>query len=465
MNVASGNGRAKVATAECAPICGSVRSMSGSRPRSLHYMHVQNPHIPWRYLPSGKHYVGDTRIIPGVEDRTWTDDPFLVEQGYERYLLQVGYTDRVLGIVLRRLHKTGLYDRALVIVMADHGVSFTPGLPRRDATAETMHDIAFVPLFIKLPEQKEGRVQDGFVRTIDVLPTITDLLGIDVLEPMDGRSLLEGEPEADGVVRIAGKAGAKFEAPLSRLLAERDAAVAHWTGLFGTGGWDQIYRAGPRSDLVGKPLDSLNVGSAGRASVELDGRAIFADYDPAGQLSPAWVTGRVSGVDEGTDLAVAVNGSVVATTKVYKSAGGESRLAVFVPESSLVAGDNEVDILVVGADGALSRIGPAAPSFFLDGNTVRRADGKTLQLAPEEIHGRVAHELPHRPLHVQGLGGRRQGRPAGRRDRRLRRREARLRCEWRVLPNSRARAAQGDRRLGVQLQPARERPARGRNRP
>ena len=352
-------------------------------------MHAQNPHIPWRDLPSGKHYVGDTRVIPGLEDRTWTDDPFLVEQGYERYLLEVGYTDRVLGILLRHLHESGLYDRALVIVMADHGVSFTPGLPRRDATAETMHDLSFVPLFIKLPEQKEGRVQDGFVRTIDVLPTITDLLGIDVPEPMDGRSLLEGEPEADGVVRIAGKAGAKFEAPLSRLLAERDAEVAHWTGLFGTGGWNQIYLAGPRSDLVGKPLDSLNVGSAGQARVELDGRVVLANYDPDGQVSPAWVTGRVSGVDSGTALAVAVNGSIAATTKVYKTSGGETRLAVFVPESSLAAGENEVDILVVGADDALSRIAPASPSLLLEGGKIRRADGKTLVVVPAEIHGLV----------------------------------------------------------------------------
>ncbi len=356
LRVASGKGRARAAVSECAPICGSVRSMSGSQPRSLHYLHVQVPHIPWRYLPSGKHYVGDTHVIPGLDDRTWANDPFLVAQGYERYLLQVGYTDRVLGVVLRRLHKTGLYDKALVVVMADHGVSFTPGLPRRDPTAETMHDLAFVPLFVKLPEQTEGEVQDGFVRTIDVLPTITDVLGISTPEPMDGRSLLEGEPEADGVVRIQGKAGEKFEAPLSRLLTERDAVVAHWTGLFGSGGWDQMHRAGPRSYLVGKPLESLNVGSAAQARVQLDGRVVLAAYDPEGQVSPAWITGRVAGVASGTDLAVAVNGTVVATTKTYRSTGGGIRLAVFVPESSLVAGENEVEILVVAADGSLSRI-------------------------------------------------------------------------------------------------------------
>ncbi len=94
-------------------------------------------------------------------------------------------------------------------------------------------------------------------------------------------------------------------------------------------------------------------------------------------------------MDSGTDLAVAVNGSIAATTKVYKASGGENRLAVFVPESSLTAGENEVDILVVGAAGALSRIAPASPSLILEGDKIRRADGKTLVVVPAEIHGLV----------------------------------------------------------------------------
>ncbi len=390
MNVANAaSRRAPKSVAACAPVCGAIRSMSGSKPRSLHYLHAQIPHIPWRYLPSGKHYVGDTRVIPGLNDRVWEDNPALVDAAYERYLLQVGYVDRALGVILRRLHETKLYDRALVVVMADHGVSFEPGKPRRDPTDGTLHDLAFVPLFIKLPEQKDGHVQDGFVRTIDVLPTIADVLGIDVPEPMDGRSLLHGEPKADGVVRLAGKSGKAFEAPLSTLLAERDAAVTRWTGLYGTGGWDELYLAGPRSELVGREIGDLDVGAAEGASVSLDGDALFADHDPEGTLSPVWVTGRLGGVDAGEDLAVAVNGSVVATGESYKTPGGEIRLAIFIPEESLLAGENAVEILAAGADGSLSRIAPAAPLFVLDGDTVKRAGGQALESAPTAIQGTV----------------------------------------------------------------------------
>ncbi len=391
MNVTAdtgGNGPVTAASG-CAPVCGFVQGMSASEPASLHYLHVQIPHIPWRYLPSGKRYIGDTRTVPGLtSDRAWEDEPFLVDQAYQRYLLQVGYTDRALGIILRRLKRTKLYDRALVVVMADHGVSFQPKEPRRDANAATVPDVAFVPLFVKLPEQQEGKVVDGFVRTIDILPTIADELGVALPEPVDGRSLLEGSPDADGAVRVMGKRGDMVEASLAELLAKRDETLARWSGMFGGAGWDGLYRGGPSSELVGRRLDDLDVGSAEDASVELDSRALLAAYDPAGALSPAWVTGRIDGVDPGVPVAIAVNGSVVATTETYGS-GGETRLAVFVPEESLRQGENEVDVLAIGPGGALQLIEPAAPALVLDGNTLRRADGREIELVPETIRGEV----------------------------------------------------------------------------
>ena len=42
-------------------------------------------------------------------------------------LFRNDYTDRVLGQVVARLKSTKLWDRSLVIVTADHGISFQPG--------------------------------------------------------------------------------------------------------------------------------------------------------------------------------------------------------------------------------------------------------------------------------------------------------------------------------------------------
>ncbi len=45
------------------------------------------------------------------------------------------YLDRFVVQLLERLDETGLYDRSLVIVTADHGISFRPGGWKRHADA------------------------------------------------------------------------------------------------------------------------------------------------------------------------------------------------------------------------------------------------------------------------------------------------------------------------------------------
>ena len=122
----------------------------------------------------------------------WTGDPELAIQAQQRHLLQVGYTDLALGRILDKLHETGLYDRSLVVVVADHGVSFRPHGERRRVEEGNMEEIAFVPLFVKPPGQTDGAIVDDHARTIDILPTIADILGVEVPWKTDGRSLLAG---------------------------------------------------------------------------------------------------------------------------------------------------------------------------------------------------------------------------------------------------------------------------------
>ena len=128
----------------------------------------------------------------------WTGDPELAIQAQQRHLLQVGYTDLALGRILDKLEKTGLYDESLVVVVADHGVSFRPHGERRRVEEGNMEEIVFVPLFVKPPGQTEGRIVDEHARTIDILPTIADVLGVEIPWETDGRSLVGDGPPGDG---------------------------------------------------------------------------------------------------------------------------------------------------------------------------------------------------------------------------------------------------------------------------
>ena len=71
-----------------------------------------------------------------------------------------------------------MFDRSLIVVTADHGVSFVPGQPFRGICQEIYPETLSVPLFVKLPGQHEGRASDRNVEAIDILPTIADVLKI-----------------------------------------------------------------------------------------------------------------------------------------------------------------------------------------------------------------------------------------------------------------------------------------------
>jgi hypothetical protein len=315
---------------------------AGPRP-FLAYAHLMFPHIPWEYLPSGKRYQRDTGEIPGFEGTAWGTDDFLVDQAHQRYLLQLGFTDRLLGELLARLRSTGLYDRVLLIVLADHGASFRTDDRRRAFTDTNLEDVAFPPLFVKTPGQKAGRTVDVPVQTIDVLPTIADVLDIDVPWQMDGTSLLI--PRArDRYVLVGDKK--TFTPEAEALIAKRTTALRERLSLFGSGSRAPgLFGLGPNRELVGTAVSELQVADAGAVRAEVDQDRELQAVNLAGEYVPARLTGLISDGDgtDSRDLAVAVGGRVVAVARSFVFEG-EERLSVLVPESALRAGANDVEL-------------------------------------------------------------------------------------------------------------------------
>ena len=205
-----------------------VESLRPGPSAELWYAHLMLPHSPWQYLPSGRRY--SVRPAPAWgSDEVWTNNQAAVDQSWQRHLMQLGYADRVLGGLISRLRATGLYDRALVVVTADHGVSFRAGQKRRPLSSANLQDIAYVPLFVKLPGQKHGRVVRAPARTIDILPTIARELRVSVPWSLDGRPLLPSPPRERDVVLIKDH-GRRFVIPTSELEAKREQALRRQTG-------------------------------------------------------------------------------------------------------------------------------------------------------------------------------------------------------------------------------------------
>ncbi len=162
---------------------------SASNP-NLYYYHGLLPHFPWMLLPSGKQYAGGSRSELFFHEGNWVDNDVLVAHAYQRYQLQLGFTDRQLGRLIDRLKQIGLYDRALILLLADHGFSLRPGGSRRSVDPQNFSDIMSVPLFVRYPGQTEGVVSQAPAQLVDLLPTIAEVLELSIDWPIDGVSLL-----------------------------------------------------------------------------------------------------------------------------------------------------------------------------------------------------------------------------------------------------------------------------------
>jgi hypothetical protein len=351
-------------------VAGIPRPRPGA-PGPLNVLHALLPHVPWEHFPDGTRY-SNSQEIPGLDFEKWSPDPGAAETGFQRHLLEVGYVDRLLGALLRKLRASGSYDDTLLVVTADHGVSLRAGHSRRAIDAATAQDILPVPLFVKPPGRPHRRVVDTHLQTIDIVPTMADLLHVRVPWRMDGVSAFS--PEADRRTVRATNAGEKpFEIATARLDALRSAALRRQIALLGEGGPPRLRDADARR-VVGRPVPR-GVAAAGGASATVDDPAAFAAVDLEGPALPLHVSGQVRGDDVGK-VAVALNGRIGAVARVFRDEDGR-RFSAMLPRSLVRQGDNAVEVLGLSRrDGALqlTRLGRVggrqSPYVLADGGIV-----------------------------------------------------------------------------------------------
>lgn len=296
---------------------------AGSRP-TVAVGHFLLPHRPWVLLPDGTSY--EPESPPGYVSRGWGTDEYFLADGWRRHMLQVGYVDGVVSDVVAALEEAGRYQSALLIVLADHGVAFIPGVADMRATNErSAGSILPVPLFVKYPAAasdvpEPGTIIDERVETVDVLPTILDVLDAEVdptvTEAWDGRSLLdlEGREEVTRI-RLRGEPfdfGPAMDETRS-IAARREAWFS--TDLFG------LVPDPTLADLPGSPVTGARL---------VDDQSVEVDIDRAGVT----VTGTVApaSVPRPAHVAVVLDGRVVAVTKAYAADDADRlRFSAMVP--------------------------------------------------------------------------------------------------------------------------------------
>jgi hypothetical protein len=253
--------------------------------------------------------------------------------------------DELIGDLLNRLEYLGLMDEALVVVTADHGISFKSGSPSRAITPETAYEIGLVPLFIKAPHQNQGVVESRHARTIDVLPTIAAELGMELPWEADGQSLAD-ESRGDVRLEVRAKAGGHVELdnPHDGIRSAVDRAFSTFgregasLDLFSLGGYDSV---------VGRATVLLPSDPSGLvARVEESWR--FDHVAPELGFLPGYVQGTLNGdVDSTTHVAIALNGAVKTVVPVYDVRENRARFSGILPEDGFESGFNDLDLFAV----------------------------------------------------------------------------------------------------------------------
>ena len=234
-----------------------------------------------------------------------------------------------------------------------------------------------MPLFVKLPGQTRGHVDDSFVQTIDILPTIAAVLRTKLPWPVDGKALIERKLPADGTVSIANSSGGAVTSDLRALLVRRRRALAQQIATFGTGALNRVYRIGPHKELLGRSVSTLAVHPSTTEGVHVSGRELLNAVDPTLDLVPTYLTGTLSGSHPAEqDLAIAANGTIEAVTRSYSDAG-ETKFGAMIPERSLHAGANDVSVYAVNGD-KLTELPGSDVTYSLSNGALQASDGTTI---------------------------------------------------------------------------------------
>lgn len=152
---------------------------------------------PWHYFfgPVTTH----RKWVKGSGNRLWGIQPASLEgklpkflpdvpeirEDVADYLGECQAVDAYVGVLLKRLEETGEINNTIIVLSGDHGM---PGVTSGKCN---LYDMGVsIPLLIRMPGGKGGRIVDDFVRLPDLAPTFMELAGVTPPDNLYGRSLL-----------------------------------------------------------------------------------------------------------------------------------------------------------------------------------------------------------------------------------------------------------------------------------
>lgn len=334
----------------------AVQDFASRTTPEVSVVHALMPHAPWRLTP-------DMRVAP-LSPTISTSNPDSedgVRDTYQTYLYQVGAVDATIKRALRDLRASGKWDQTLLIVTADHGISFIPSMPQRHtdfSDSTQVADVFRIPTFIKYPGQKESIVSDCASTNLDLLPTIVDVTNTDTKWLFAGQSLAKGCPARNERMVVSATGETHDMRGSFEEVTERS---QHYSDIVSrVGDISRVSAIGQSASLIGKSISSASADSS-VTGWTIDQKSQFSQVSSQrGSPVPSLVTGvvRIKGsLPEGTEGIISVDG--VASGVIGELSNGRDVVAftAILDYTHLDAGDHVVELFIRSPEGALTRVG------------------------------------------------------------------------------------------------------------
>ncbi len=106
------------------------------------------------------------------------------------YRGEISYLDAQIGLLLDTLRTTGIYDDCTIVLLADHGEYLGEHTIYFHHGGGIYDEVIHVPLLVKAGQAEYTGKRDQLVSSVDVYPTLLDLLGLQPPTAIRGRSLV-----------------------------------------------------------------------------------------------------------------------------------------------------------------------------------------------------------------------------------------------------------------------------------
>jgi hypothetical protein len=301
--------------------------------------------------------------IPDIRPSTSIDRR---RDAYQSMLNQYLAVDAQIGRLMDSLEASPNWDKTMVVVTADHGITFVPGVGHRktDPTQPgTIDDVFRVPMFVRYPGQDSAVTDDCPALSLDLMPTVAEATGLTPGWTTDGVNLAARCPTrtsrpatwSDGATTLATEVDG---------LMDRVRWYGDWVNPDGDA--DDIYRVGPYGGLVGTPVpDSAPVDNG--IEWYLNNADAFANVSGERYgIVPTRAVGRMTvrrAVAPDEEVLVAVDGVFVGVVREVSELvpGRRTYFAASIMSRLIGAGSHEVTLWSVRggmSNPVLSRLGP-----------------------------------------------------------------------------------------------------------